>query len=82
MVRFFASSSFWLIFYGAALLVYILPLLLLLLGFTVATLLKLSEGAAIALSFLGLLIGAAVIVLSQRRKSKGKEITFTIIALI
>lgn len=68
--------------YGAALLVYILPLLLLLLGFTVATLLKLSEGAAIALSFLGLLIGAAVIVLSQRRKSKEKEITFTIIALI
>lgn len=68
--------------YGAALLVYILPLLLLLLGFTVATLLKLPEGAAIALSFLGLLLGAVVIVLSQRRKSKDKEITFTIIALI
>ncbi len=68
--------------YGAALLVYILPLVLLLLGFTAATLLKLPEGAAIALSFLGLLLGAVVIVLSQRRKSKDKEITFTIIALI
>ena len=68
--------------YGAALLVYILPLILLLLGFALATLLKLSEGAAIAMSFAGLLLGAVVIVLSQRRRSKKTEITFSIIALI
>ena len=70
------------VIYGAALLVYILPLILLLLGFALATLLKLSEGAAIAMSFAGLLLGAIVIVLSQRRKSKKTEITFSIIALI
>ena len=68
--------------YGAALLVYILPLVLMLLGFAAATLLKMSEGAAVALSFLGLLAGAVLIVLSQRRKSKDSEITFSIIALL
>ena len=68
--------------YGAALLVYILPLILLLLGFALATLLKLSEGTAIAMSFAGLLLGAVVIVLSQRHRSKKTEITFSIIALI
>ncbi|MBQ6403941.1 MAG: SoxR reducing system RseC family protein [Oscillospiraceae bacterium] len=65
--------------YGAALLVYIMPLLLLLFGFALATFLGWSEGAAIAMSFLGLAVGAAVIVLSQRSKKRKAEITFSIV---
>lgn len=68
--------------YGAALLVYIMPLLLMLLGFAAATVLGLSEGGGITLSFIGLLIGAVLVVLSQRRKSRRDAITFSIIALI
>ena len=65
--------------YGAAILVYIMPLLLLLFGFALATFLGWSEGAAIAMSFLGLAVGAAVIVLSQRSKKRKAEITFSIV---
>lgn len=68
--------------YGAALLVYILPLVLLLVGFTAASILKLSEGAAIAMSFAGLVLGAVIIVLSQRRKSEKNTITFSIVERI
>lgn len=68
--------------YSAALLVYIMPLLLLLLGFTGAALIGLSEGLQIALSFVGLLLGAVLVVLSQRGKSQKNAITFSIIALI
>ena len=68
--------------YGAALLVYILPLVLLLLGFTAASLLKLPEGAAVALSFAWLALGAVIIVLSQRRRNEKNTITFTIVERI
>ena len=59
-----------------------MPLLLMLLGFAAATVLGLSEGGGITLSFIGLLIGAVLVVLSQRRKSRRDAITFSIIALI
>ncbi len=64
--------------YGAALLVYILPIALTLIGFAVAYMLGAGEGLCVASSFLGLLVGAAVIVLSQRGKKK-KPITFDIV---
>lgn len=68
--------------YGAALLVYIMPLALLLIGFTAATLLKLPEGVSIAMSFVGLALGAVLIVLTQRMKKKKDPITFSIISLL
>ena len=67
--------------YGAALLVYIMPLVLMLLGFTAASLLGLSEGLGIAMSFAGLLLGALLVVLSQRGRRRRDAITFSIIAL-
>ena len=59
--------------YGAALLVYIMPLVLLLLGYALAVLLALPEWAAVLLSFAGLLLGAVIVVLSQRRKGKNEN---------
>lgn len=64
--------------YGAALLVYILPMALTLLGFALAYALGAGEGLCVLASFMGLAVGAAVIVLSQRRRKK-KPITFDIV---
>ena len=64
--------------YGAALLVYILPIALTLLGYFAAYSLGAREGLCILSSFAGLVAGAAVLVLSQRGKKK-RPITFDII---
>ena len=64
--------------FGAAALVYVMPLVLFLCGYALAAALGASEGLCIAVSFLCLAIGAAIMVLTQRRK-KEKSITFEII---
>ena len=65
--------------YKAVFLVYLLPVILLLVGFSAAYLLGAGEGVCVLSSFAGLIVGAAVIVLSQRRKNKD-QITFEIIS--
>ena len=65
--------------YGAALLVYILPLFLLVLGFTLASVLGWKESAGVLLGFAGLALGALIVVLSQRRRGDKNKITFTIV---
>ena len=68
--------------FGAALLVYIMPLLFFLVGFALAYSLGASEGICIAVSFAGLIFGAAILVLSQRQKKNKNPITFDIVELI
>lgn len=68
--------------YGAAMLVYIVPLLLMLLGFALASLLGLPEAAAILFSFAGLLLGAVLLVVVHRKKGREQEISFTIVSRI
>ena len=64
--------------FGAALLVYILPIVMILLGYFIAYSAGASEGICILASFIGLLLGAVIIVISQRIK-KTQNITFDII---
>ena len=64
--------------YKAAMLVYILPMILMVLGYALGAALSAGEGLGIALGFAGLIAGAALIVLSERRKNK-EPITFEII---
>lgn len=68
--------------FGAALLVYIMPLLFFLVGFALAYSLGASEGICIAVSFAGLILGAAILFLSQRLKKNKNPITFDIVELI
>lgn len=68
--------------FGAALLVYILPLVFFLAGFAIAYCLGAAEGVCVAVSFLGLAAGAAVVVASQRLKKNKNPISFDIVELI
>ena len=56
--------------FGAIFLVYVMPLVFFLLGYGAAYLAGLREGLCILCSFLGLALGALVLVLSQRRRKK------------
>ena len=67
--------------YGAAMLVYILPIVLVVFGYAVAYASGAGEGVCVASSFAGLLIGAAIIVMSQRLGKNKKPITFDIVQL-
>ena len=67
--------------FRAAALVYVLPLLLFLLGYVLAALSGAKEGLRIVFSFLGLILGGAVIVLSQRLKRNKNSIEFDIVRL-
>lgn len=65
--------------FKAVALVYIMPLVLFLAAYALGAALGMSEGVCIALSFAGLVLGAVILVMSQR-KSKGKDqISFDII---
>ena len=64
--------------FGAVFLVYVMPLVCFLLGYGTAYLAGLPEGLCIVCSFLGLAVGAALLVLSQRRKNR-REISYDII---
>ena len=57
---------------------YILPIVMILLGYFIAYSAGASEGICILASFIGLLLGAVIIVISQRIK-KTQNITFDII---
>lgn len=65
--------------YGAIILVYIMPILLALAGYFAVYALGGSEGLCILGTFIGLILGAIIIVLSQRLKKNKKPITFDII---
>lgn len=65
--------------FKAAFLVYVLPLLFFLAGYLLASALSLGEAGRIVASFLGLVLGAVTVVLSQRRIREKDKITFEII---
>ena len=69
-------------FFKTAAIVYILPLIFFLAGFALAYSLGAGEGLCVAASFLGLALGAAVVVASQRLKKNKNPITFDIVELI
>ena len=66
--------------FGAAMLVYIMPLLFFLAGYAIAAAFGAEEGIKILVSFASLLASALVLVLSQRLNHKQKPITYDIIA--
>lgn len=65
--------------YGAALMVYILPMVLALAGYFIAYAMGAAEGLCILGTFLGLGLGAVILVVTQRRKMVKDPITFDII---
>lgn len=65
--------------YGAALMVYILPMVLALLGYFVAYGFGAAEGLCIVGCFLGLALGAVILVVTQRKKMVKDPITFDIV---
>ena len=67
--------------YGAILLVYILPILLAVLGYFAAWALGAGEGLCILATFAGIVLGACIVVLSQRPGKSKSPITFDIISL-
>jgi len=66
--------------FGAAMLVYVLPLVIMLVFYAAASASGASEGACIALSFAGLVLGGIIIVLSQRMRKDKSPINFDIIS--
>lgn len=64
--------------FGAVFLVYVMPLVCFLIGYAAAYLAGLREGLCILCSFLGLALGALILVLSQRGK-KADRISYEII---
>ncbi len=64
--------------FGAIFLVYVMPLVFFLIGYGAASLAGLREGLCIVCSFLGLAVGAVVLVLTQRRR-KTNAISYAII---
>jgi len=69
--------------YKAAMLVYIVPIALVVLGYVLAYIAGAAEGLCVACAFAGLLIGALIVVLSQRmKKDKKDDITFDIVQLL
>lgn len=68
--------------FKAAFLVYVLPLLFFLLGYLLSAAFSLGETAGIIFSFAGLIIGAVIVVLSQRRIREKDRITFEIIEFL
>ena len=65
--------------YKATLLVYILPIVLVVAGYLIAAA---AEGLCIVSSFIGLALGAAITVVSQKHKKDKDKITFDIIQFI
>ncbi len=65
--------------YRAVMLVYILPVLLALAGYFLAYAAGASEGMCIICTFIGILLGALILVLSQRRHREKTSITFDIV---
>ena len=66
--------------YGAILLVYIVPILLAIIGCFSAYAVGASEGICVLCTFLGFMLGAAVVVISQKLKRDKQSITFDIVS--
>ena len=64
--------------FGAAVLVYLMPVVLMILSYGLAAFFGAGEGLRVLLSFLALLVSAGILVLSQR-SGKKKEIRFEIV---
>lgn len=71
------SSS---VIFGAAALVYIMPLLFFVAGYALAAALGAAEGICVLVSFLALALSAVILVLSQRGKKKN-DIKFEIVEI-
>ncbi len=66
--------------YGAILLVYIVPILLAIIGCFSAYAAGASEGICVLCTFLGFMLGSAVVVISQKLKRDKQSITFDIVS--
>lgn len=66
--------------YGAALLVYVLPLVIMIGFYAAAAAAGAAEGLCVAMSFLGLVIGGIIVVLSQRLRKDKNPINFDIVS--
>lgn len=65
--------------FSAAMLVYVMPLVLFLAGYVIAYLCGAPEGLCVAASFLGLVLGGVILVLSHKKWKEKNPITFDII---
>ncbi len=65
--------------FSAALLVYVMPIVLFLIGYAVAYMLGAGEGICIAVSFAALVVSCVILVVSQRLRKNKNPITFNII---
>lgn len=65
--------------FNAAMLVYVMPLVLFLIGYALAWALGGSEGTCILVSFMALVISGVILVLTQRARKGESRITFDII---
>ena len=67
--------------FGAAALVYLMPIVLMLLSYAVAARLGAGEGLRILVSFLAVLVSAGILVLTQRSQKNKDKINFEIVRL-
>lgn len=65
--------------FGAAVLVYVMPLLLFFIGYAIAYAAGAGESVCVAVSFAALAVSGVILVLSQKYKKSEKPITFDII---
>ena len=65
--------------FGAAALVYVMPIVLFILGYALAYLLGASEGLCVAVSFAALILSGAILVFTQRHKKNQQAFTFDIV---
>lgn len=72
------SSS---VIFGAALLVYVMPLVLFVFGYFISSILGASEGVCVLVSFVFLILSAVILVNTQR-KGKKRSIDFNIIEIL
>lgn len=68
------------VIFGAAMLVYVMPLIFFIGGYILAYLLGAGEGLCVVVSFAFLVVSAVILVMSQRRK-KNNKIEFNIIKI-
>ena len=69
--------------YKAAMLVYVLPIVLVVAGYLLAYAAGAAEGLCVAAAFGGLAVGGAIVVLSQRiKKNHENDISFDIVELV
>ena len=67
--------------YKAILMVYIMPIVLVLLGYAIAAAFGAGEGVCIAVSFTALAVSAALLVLWYRKRGNKDKISFAIISI-